>query len=63
MTYDLIRGHGRTDVFLNFAGVTGDFERIIEHWVSEEEWVKAIDVLHRQVGRPCHQKHVVFTRP
>ncbi|CCO26653.1 Vacuolar protein sorting-associated protein 18 homolog [Rhizoctonia solani AG-1 IB] len=50
MTYDLIRGHGRTDVFLNFAGVTGDFERIIEHWVSEEEWVKAIDVLHRQ---PC----------
>ncbi|KAF8741427.1 Pep3/Vps18/deep orange family, partial [Rhizoctonia solani] len=47
-TYDLIRGHGRTDVFLDFAGVTGDFERIIEHWVSEEEWVKAIDVLHRQ---------------
>ncbi|KAJ1311737.1 hypothetical protein OPQ81_010207 [Rhizoctonia solani] len=47
-TYDLIRGHGRTDVFLNFANVTGDFERIIEHWVSEEEWVKAIDVLHRQ---------------
>ncbi|KAH7345284.1 Pep3/Vps18/deep orange family-domain-containing protein [Rhizoctonia solani] len=47
-TYDLIRGHGRTDVFLNFASVTGDFERIIEHWVSEEEWVKAIDVLHRQ---------------
>ncbi|CAE6425800.1 unnamed protein product [Rhizoctonia solani] len=47
-TYNLIRGHGRTDVFLNFASVTGDFERIIEHWVSEEEWVKAIDVLHRQ---------------
>ncbi|KDN42905.1 hypothetical protein RSAG8_06431, partial [Rhizoctonia solani AG-8 WAC10335] len=47
-TYDLIRGHGRTDVFLNFASVTGDFERIVEHWVSEEEWVKAIDVLHRQ---------------
>ncbi|CAE6455564.1 unnamed protein product [Rhizoctonia solani] len=47
-TYDLIRGHGRTDVFLNFANVTGDFERIVEHWVSEEEWVKAIDVLHRQ---------------
>lgn len=47
-TYDLIRGHGRMDVFLNFANVIGDFERIIEYWVSEEEWVKAIDVLHRQ---------------
>ncbi|KAG8747248.1 hypothetical protein FRC10_001864 [Ceratobasidium sp. 414] len=47
-TYDLIRGHGRMDVFLNFANVSGDFERIIEYWVSEEEWVKAIDVLNRQ---------------
>ncbi|CAE6482992.1 unnamed protein product [Rhizoctonia solani] len=55
-TYDLIRGHGRTDVFLDFAGVTGDFERIIEHWVSEEEWVKAIDVLHRQVRELIYRK-------
>ncbi|QRV76011.1 vacuolar protein sorting-associated protein 18 [Ceratobasidium sp. AG-Ba] len=47
-TYDLIRGHGRMDVFLNFANVSGDFERIVEYWVSEEEWVKAIDVLNRQ---------------
>lgn len=39
------------DVFLSFATVTGDFERIIEYWVSEEEWVKAIDVLHRQVSK------------
>ncbi|KAG8698773.1 hypothetical protein FRC09_007030 [Ceratobasidium sp. 395] len=50
-TYDLIRGHGRMDIFLNFANVSGDFERIIEYWVSEEEWVKAIDVLNRQVRK------------
>lgn len=49
-TYDLIRGHGRMDVFLNFANVSGDFERVIEYWVSEEEWVKAIDILNRQVS-------------
>jgi hypothetical protein len=41
------------DVFLNFANVSGDFERIVEYWVSEEEWLKAIDVLNRQVSRVC----------
>ncbi|KIJ45146.1 hypothetical protein M422DRAFT_251339 [Sphaerobolus stellatus SS14] len=46
--YDLILSHGRTDMYLHFAIVVGDFERVIEHWVLEQEWLKAIDTLNRQ---------------
>ncbi|KAJ4484856.1 Pep3/Vps18/deep orange family-domain-containing protein [Lentinula edodes] len=47
-TYELIQGHGRTDMYLHYATVIGDSERVIEHWVMEEEWSKAIDTLNRQ---------------
>jgi hypothetical protein len=47
--YDLIQGHGRTDMCLFYATTIGDYERVIEHWILEEEWVKAIDIISRQV--------------
>lgn len=47
--YELIQGHGRTDMYLYFATVVSDFERVVEHYVLEEEWTKAIDVINRQV--------------
>ncbi|KDQ63405.1 hypothetical protein JAAARDRAFT_147697 [Jaapia argillacea MUCL 33604] len=46
--YELIQGHGRTDMYLFFATVVGDYERVVEHWILEEEWTKAIDVINRQ---------------
>lgn len=46
--YELIESHGRTDVYLYYATLVGDLERVVEHWVLEEEWTKAIDVLNRQ---------------
>ena len=48
--YELILSHGRTDVFLHYATVIGDFERVVEHYVMNEEWLKAVDVLNRQVS-------------
>lgn len=50
--YELIQGHGRTDMYLFYATTIGDYECVIEHWVLEDEWVKAIDVISRQV-RPA----------
>ncbi|KAF5385477.1 hypothetical protein D9757_005392 [Collybiopsis confluens] len=47
-TYELIHGHGRTDMYLHFATVIGDSERVIEHWIVEEDWTKAILALNRQ---------------
>ncbi|TFK56966.1 hypothetical protein OE88DRAFT_1650500 [Heliocybe sulcata] len=46
--YELIQGHGRTDMYIYFATTIRDHERVIEHWILEEEWTKAIDVLNRQ---------------
>ncbi|KAL0951371.1 hypothetical protein HGRIS_008072 [Hohenbuehelia grisea] len=48
--YELIQGHGWTDMYLYYATVVGDYERVIEHWVLEEEWTKAIDVINRQAN-------------
>lgn len=48
--YELIQGHGRTDLFLYYATTIGDFERVVEHWILEEEWSKVIDVINRQVN-------------
>lgn len=36
-------------MYLYFATVVGDFQRVVEHWIMEEEWLKAIDVINRQV--------------
>lgn len=47
--YELILSHGRTDVYLQFATVVGDHARVAEHWITESQWAKAIDVLQRQV--------------
>ena len=48
--YELIRGHGRNDIYIFYATIVGDFTRVVEHWILEEEWAKAIDVISRQVG-------------
>lgn len=46
--YELIQGHGRTDMYLYYATLIGDHERVVEHWILEEEWTKAIEVISRQ---------------
>lgn len=52
MTYDLIQSHGRVHIYLFYATAIGDYERVVEHWILEEDWIKAIDVISRQVRVP-----------
>ncbi|PWZ03605.1 hypothetical protein BCV70DRAFT_170440 [Testicularia cyperi] len=47
-TSDLIKKHGRADVYLHFARAIGDHNRIVAHYVQEQEWSKAIDAIQRQ---------------
>lgn len=47
-TFDLIKKHGRADVYLHFASVIGDHERIVRHHVQAKEWTKAIDAINKQ---------------
>jgi hypothetical protein len=35
-------------MYLFYAALIGDFERVVEHWILEEDWVKAIDAISRQ---------------
>jgi len=48
--------HGRTDMFLHFATIVGDYAKVIEHWVMEGVWTKALEVLAGQVS--C--AHVIY---
>jgi hypothetical protein len=48
--YELILSHGRTEVFLHYATVVGDFQRVVDHWILEEEWEKALEVINGQVS-------------
>ncbi|KAJ1026321.1 hypothetical protein NDA16_002408 [Ustilago loliicola] len=47
-TFDLIKKHGRSDVYLHFASVTGDHERIVRHHIQAKQWTKAIDAINKQ---------------
>ncbi|KAH9985393.1 Pep3/Vps18/deep orange family-domain-containing protein [Russula compacta] len=48
--YELIQSHGRTDIYLFYATLISHFERVVEHWILEEDWVKAIDAISRQAN-------------
>ena len=47
--YELLQNHGRVDMYLHYATAVGDFERVAEHWILEEQWIKAIETINRQV--------------
>ncbi|KAI0071987.1 hypothetical protein K474DRAFT_1711999 [Panus rudis PR-1116 ss-1] len=55
--YELIQGHGRTDMYLHYASVIGDFKRVVEHWILEEDWTKAIDVINRQSNLELYYRY------
>ncbi|KAN0135735.1 Pep3/Vps18/deep orange family domain containing protein [Lactarius tabidus] len=46
--YELIQSHGRTDMYLFYATLIGHSERVVEHWILDEYWLKAIDTISRQ---------------
>lgn len=48
-TYKLISRHGRASEILYYAFYIGDLEKVIDNWVSEKEWEKAIEILDGQV--------------
>ena len=53
VVYELILSHGREDLYLFYAGLMRDHGKVVEHWVTEEAWTRAIDVLNRQVSHVC----------
>ncbi|KAJ3071689.1 hypothetical protein HDU98_004948 [Podochytrium sp. JEL0797] len=46
--FTLFSSHGRTQEMLFLAEEIGDYERIINHWITKKEWMRALDVLNKQ---------------
>ena len=36
-------------MYIYYATTIGDSEKVVEHWVLEEDWSKAIEIINRQV--------------
>lgn len=49
MIYELIQSHGRIDLYLFYANLIKDHGKVVEHWITEERWLKAIEALSSQV--------------
>lgn len=49
-------------MYLHYATVIGDLQRVIEHWILEEEWSKTIDIINRQVSSNLFTSFTVIYR-
>ncbi|KAL7317653.1 tethering complex subunit [Mucor circinelloides] len=47
-TYKLILSHGFGAELLYYAFYIGDYEKVIDNWISEKNWDKAIEILDGQ---------------
>ncbi|KAI9279805.1 Pep3/Vps18/deep orange family-domain-containing protein [Sporodiniella umbellata] len=49
-TYHLMTRQGRTEEYLFFASLVGDYDRVISHWIAEKNWTKALSVLSKEAN-------------
>jgi hypothetical protein len=47
-TYEIICAYGREEELLCYADVVGDYNYILNYWISRERWEKAVKVLAKQ---------------
>ena len=55
-TYQLISAHGQMSILLYFAELIEDYERMMTHYIQEEEHVKAVKLLVSVVGHYTFKK-------
>ncbi|KAM3584072.1 tethering complex subunit [Umbelopsis sp. WA50703] len=56
-TYKLIASHGRSSAMLYYADLIGDYDRVISHWIIEQDWAKALEVLGKQANPDVFYKY------
>src|SRR5271154_5674517 len=49
-TYDLINSHGREFELLFFATSINDHKYVLNYWITQENWPKAIESLKKQTS-------------
>jgi hypothetical protein len=50
-TFSLLSRHGRNDILLFYASLNGDYNQVINYWIMEKNWKKALEVISKQVKR------------
>lgn len=48
-TFSLLSRHGRNDILLFYASLNGDYNQVINYWIMEKNWKKALEVISKQV--------------
>ncbi|CAO3596798.1 unnamed protein product [Absidia cylindrospora] len=48
--YKLVSSHGHNNVLVDYATLIGDDEKVIRHWITERNWMKALEILAKQVN-------------
>ncbi|ORZ19894.1 Pep3/Vps18/deep orange family-domain-containing protein [Absidia repens] len=48
--YKLVSSHGHNTVLVDYATLIGDDEKVIRHWITERNWIKALEILAKQVN-------------
>ncbi|KAI8344695.1 Pep3/Vps18/deep orange family-domain-containing protein [Chlamydoabsidia padenii] len=47
-TFSLLSRHGRNDILLFYASLNGDYNQVINYWIMEKNWKKALEVISKQ---------------
>ncbi|GAA5972280.1 hypothetical protein JCM11641_002389 [Rhodosporidiobolus odoratus] len=47
-TFDLLTSHGRDDLTLYYASLVGDYGRVVQHHVQQQEWRDGLTALSKQ---------------
>ena len=48
-TYELLTDHGMMAEYVYFATIVGDHEKVIEYYMRQKEWNRALEALDKQV--------------
>jgi hypothetical protein len=55
-TFSLLASHGRNEELLFYATLIGDYEQVINYWIMEKDWKKALKVISKQVKKKKKKK-------
>ena len=58
--YEIFSGHGNMDDLIYFAEIMKDYEKIIGYYIQQENYLKALQALGKQVFLINEKKILIF---
>ncbi|CAO3649927.1 unnamed protein product [Cunninghamella blakesleeana] len=56
-TFDLLSSHGRNNELLFYALLIGDYDKVINYWIVQKNWSKALEILCKQTNSGIFYKY------